>query len=882
MARDPICGMTVDEEKTDSTAVYNGISYFFCSDSCRNRFDADPGKYVEKHSPGVSLEGPNPETTQLRRIDFSIGGMHCASCVARVESGLAGLPGVEYANVNLSSESASVEFNPSRITEDQLRRTIRELGYETRTKNITLRIEGMSCASCVLKVEKALKSVPGVVEATANFASEEAVVTMMTDTADTEALQAAVSRAGDYRIMGSDEEAGEEAFRTQRELQLRNLMKKVIFSAVFSVLIMAGSMHGMIPVLRDLGPLTVNLVLFILCVPVMTWPGSRFFSAAWTAIRRKSADMNTLVAVGTGAAFLYSAFATFFPSLLTLEGQSPHVYFDTAAMIITLILFGRLLEARAKGRTSEAIRRLIGLKSKTARVIRNGIESDIPIVQVVVGDRIIVHPGERIPVDGVIRDGQSTIDESMITGESIPVLKQSGDEVIGATVNKTGSFTFEASRIGERTVLAQIIRLVQEAQGSKAPIQRLADKIASIFVPAVIGIASLTFIVWTLLVSDPSVTRGFLNSIAVLIIACPCALGLATPTAIMVGTGVGAQNGILIKGGEILEKTHRIDTIVFDKTGTLTEGKPAVTRIVSLGNAKEKQILEWAASAEIRSEHPLGQSVVEEAKQRGINIRHPDGFNAVPGRGVVATFAGQRIIVGNRDYLEENGISTASAAREIEALYEEGKTVILIARGRRIDGILAVADRLRSNSASVIRQLKSRGIEVVMLTGDHRRTGDAVGRKAGVDRVLSEVLPGDKTEEIKKLQSSGKIVAMVGDGINDAPALAQADVGIALDSGTDIAVEASDITLMHGNLDGVIKAIELSGRTMRTIKQNLFWAFIYNTLGIPIAAGVLYPFFGILLKPVFAAAAMSMSSVSVVMNALRLKKIRWKADVDQQ
>jgi Cu+-exporting ATPase len=566
--------------------------------------------------------------------------------------------------------------------------------------------------------------------------------------------------------------------------------------------------------------------------------------------------------------------ATFVPSIFEIKGYSAHVYFDTAATIIVLILLGRLFEARAKGKTSEAIKKLAGLQSKTARILRNGEEKDIPIEEVEIGDLILVRPGEKIPVDGIIKDGYSSVDEAMISGESIPVEKKAGDGVIGATINKTGSFKFEATKVGRDTMLAQIINMVQEAQGSKPPIARLADKIASIFVPAVIGIATVTWIVWFFFGPSPAFTYALLNFIAVMIIACPCALGLATPTSIMVGTGKGAEQGILIRGAEALETSYKINSVVFDKTGTLTKGEPVVTGVTGL-NDNTEEVLFYAASAEKGSEHPLGEAIINKAKQEHITLKDPEDFAAVPGHGIKARVDSRAVCLGNNSFMSDQNIDTGNLLQAAEQFSGEGKTPMYVAVGGDVVGLVAVADTLKDNSTRAIAALKEMGIETIMITGDNRRTAEAIGKQVGIDRILAEVLPEDKAAEVKKLQSEGRVVAMVGDGINDAPALAQADVGIAIGTGTDVAMEASDITLIRGDLYGVVGSIALSKATMRNIKQNLFWAFAYNTILIPVAAGVLFPFIGVLLNPMFAAAAMGMSSVTVVANALRLRRFKF-------
>jgi Cu+-exporting ATPase len=616
-------------------------------------------------------------------------------------------------------------------------------------------------------------------------------------------------------------------------------------------------------------------VLFFLTTPVLIYSGRQFYVGAWKALKHRTTDMNTLIAMGTGAAYLYSLVATFFPGFLPENMR--HVYYDTTAVIITLILFGRLLEARAKGRTSEAIKKLMGLQPKTARVVRDGNEIDIPIDQVKVGDLIIVRPGERIPVDGEVTSGNSSVDESMLTGESMPVTKTAGDEVIGATINKTGSFQFRATKVGKETALAQIIRLVKEAQGSKAPIQRLADFVASIFVPVVIGIAILAFIVWINFGPEPRLIYALVTLVTVLIIACPCALGLATPTSIMVGTGKGAEYGILIKSAEALETAHKINTIVLDKTGTITVGKPAVTDIISLNNFDEADLLSMAASVEQNSEHPLAEAIVNGAREKGLKILKPENFTALPGFGVTAQLNGANVSLGNLKLMQEHGFDIGSLKDQATALADEGKTPIFIAFNNKAVGLVAVADPIKEDSAKSIKNLQTMGLEVAIITGDNKRTAEGIAIKLGIKRVLAEVLPDEKAMQVKMLQQEGKIVAMVGDGINDAPALAQADVGIAIGTGTDIAMEAGDITLIKGNITGVVTAIQISNATMKNIKQNLFGSFIYNTLGIPIAAGILYPFLGILLNPMFAAGAMAASSVTVVSNALRLRKFKTKA-----
>jgi Cu+-exporting ATPase len=641
-----------------------------------------------------------------------------------------------------------------------------------------------------------------------------------------------------------------------------------------------GSMQHWFGFLRIIPREFMLWAMFILTAPAVFWVGSRFFVGAIKAARQKTSDMNTLVAVGAFSAYAYSAAATFFPHFFMKAGVMPHVYYDGAAMIVTLILVGRLLEAKAKGKTSTAIKKLIGLKPKTAHLIRKDQESEVAVEEVQVDDILLVKPGERIPVDGIILSGQSSVDESMLTGESMPVAKEIGQKVFAATMNKTGSFTFRATGVGAETALAQIIRLVEEAQGSKAPIQRLADKVASIFVPAVFVIAFVTFVVWYFLPAESNFSRALINFVSVLVIACPCALGLATPTAIMVGTGLGAQSGILIKGGEALEKIHKLSVVVFDKTGTLTSGEPVLTDLVAVADGFDSaQVLSYAAALEKNSEHPLAQAILRRAQSDGIAVAAVDKFMAASGLGAKGFLNNKLCLIGNRMLMENEGISVSALDDSAAVLAREGKTVVYVALEKTAIGLIALADVPKASAKHAIESLKRRGLKVMMITGDNSGTAEAIAIQLGIDHVLADVLPGNKADEIRKLQKAGDVVAMVGDGINDAPALAAADVGIAIGAGTDVAIEASDITLIRDDLLGVPEAINLSQATMRVIKQNLFWAFFYNVIGIPIAAGALYPFFGILLNPEFAAAAMALSSVSVVSNSLRLRRVWKKASV---
>ncbi len=676
-------------------------------------------------------------------------------------------------------------------------------------------------------------------------------------------------------MMSAQTDAEQEA----RQAESRKLKRRLILGGVITTILVIGGLPMMTGVHMPWIPdwLHHPLLQLVLTAPIQFWSGESFYEGAWKAFKRHTATMDTLVALGTSAAFFYSLFPTFFPGFFLNQGLSPDVYYEISAVVITLILLGRLLENRAKGQTSEAIRKLMGLQAKTARVIRNGQEIDLPIAEVVEGDVILVRPGEKIPVDGEIIDGSSTIDEAMVTGESLPVKKQPGDEVIGATINKTGSFKFRATRVGKDTFLAQIVKLVQQAQGSKAPIQRLADQVTGWFVPAVIAIAIATFVIWYNIMGN--VTMALITTVGVLIIACPCALGLATPTSIMVGTGKGAENGILIKGAESLEMGHKLQTIVLDKTGTITQGKPTVTDFVTVNgtaNNNELNLLRLAASVERNSEHPLAEAVVNYAQSQGVELTDTQDFEANAGSGVQGYVSNQWVQIGTHRWMNELGIDTSALQEHWDRLEYLGKTVIWIAVNSKVQGIMGIADAVKPSSVNAIRALQKMGLEVVMLTGDNRRTAEVIAREVGIKRVFAEVRPDQKAETVEKLQSEGKIVAMVGDGINDAPALAQADVGMAIGTGTDVAIAASDITLISGDLQGIVTAIQLSRATIRNIRQNLFFAFIYNVAGIPIAAGILFPIFGWLLSPIIAGAAMAFSSVSVVTNALRLRNFHPK------
>ena len=738
-------------------------------------------------------------------------------------------------------------------------------------ERLTLPVRGMHCAACVGKVERALTSVPGVDEATVNLATEKATVTFDPTRTDVTRLQDAVARAG-YELVEPREAAGQTPDREQsaREEMQRRARSKFVVGAILSVPIVIGSMVEVFP----WAPAWLHnpWLLWALATPVQFWVGFEFHAGFLRDLRHRTASMSTLVSIGTNAAYFFSLAVTLWPHVFMPAGGM--TYYETGAVVITLVVLGRWLEARARGRTSEAIRRLVSLAPRTARIVREGRELDVPTTEVGVGDLVRIRPGERIPVDGVVLEGASTIDESMLTGESLPVEKTAESRVVGGSVNQTGALLFRATHVGSETTLARIVRLVEDAQASRAPIQRLADRVAAVFVPIVLVIAGATCLAWLAFGPEPRLPMALTTAVAVLVIACPCAMGLATPTAIMVGTGKGAEHGVLIKSATALEVLHRVDTIVFDKTGTLTVGRPEVTDIVTVPGVGEDDALAVAAGAEQASEHPLGEAIVRLAKERGLALPPVGKFTAVPGQGIDAMAPDGRILLGNETMMNERGIDVSLLADRAIALQAQGKTVVFLAFAGRLLALIAVADVLKPDAAATIRRLREMGLAVAMLSGDNRRTAEAIAREAGIERVLAEVLPADKAGEIKRLQEGGHRVAMVGDGINDAPALTQADVGIVMGSGTDVAIEAADVTLMRSDVAGVVVALELSRRTIQIVKQNLGWAFGYNILLIPVAAGVLYPLAGVLLSPILAGAAMAFSSVSVVTNSLRLK--RWR------
>ena len=736
----------------------------------------------------------------------------------------------------------------------------------------TILIKGMHCASCVNVLERSLKKVDGVSDAIVNLATEKATISFDPEKVNEKKLASAIQSVG-YEMVLEDENMHYDHMAMLKKEEFKNLRNKVMVSLFLGGLIVWGSFPGLTATSPEI--LQNFFVQFLLSLPVQFWAGLEFYKATIPALRHRTANMDTLVSLGTTAAFLYSSVITFFPKLISSTGIEVMPYFDVSTIIIALILLGRLLEQRAKMGTSDAIKKLMGLSPKTARVVRNGKEIDIPIEEVLIGDTIRVRPGEKIPVDGVVLEGESSVDESMITGESIPVAKMQKDLVIGATINKNGSFLYKAMKVGSETMLSQIIKLVSDAQGSKAPIQRIADLISSYFVPIVIMLSIATFVVWYDFGTSNTLTFAILSLVSVLIIACPCAMGLATPTAVMVGTGKGAQSGILIKDAKSLEIAHKINTVVFDKTGTLTKGKPEVTDIVLEKDSKlkPKDLLTLAASLEKVSEHPLAQAILQKAEDEKIQLKSVKEFKAVSGHGIEGIIDKDKIFFGNKRLMEKEEVEIKSLLKEIEKLEKEGKTVMILAVNKSVNGIIAVLDTIKDNAKEGINNLLKMGIEVIMITGDNKKTAEAIAKSLGIKEVLAEVLPQDKETEIKKIQMTGKIVAMVGDGINDAPALATSDVGIAMGSGTDIAIETSDITLINKDLRSVSWAINLSKKTMRTIKMNLFWAFGYNIILIPVAMGVLYPFLHILLNPIFASAAMALSSISVVTNSLALKRV---------
>ncbi|CAI2408587.1 heavy metal translocating P-type ATPase [Serratia liquefaciens] len=834
----------------------------------------------------VSVQQGSNSTSSATRLSLPVEGMTCASCVGRVERALKAVPGVQTAAVNLATERADITF--SSLADPQAAvRAIESAGYAVREETTELGIEEMTCASCVGRVEKALRQIPGVIEANVNLATERARVRHSTGIVTTAMLEAAVEQAGykARRLSAATTSAGDRD-NERRESEARGLRRSLLIAALLTLPVFVLEMGShLIPamhhwVLGVLGEQRNGYLQFALTTLVLFGPGLRFFRKGVPALLRGAPDMNSLVSVGTAAAYGYSVVATFIPEVLP-QGTA-NIYFEAAAVIVTLILLGRTLEARAKGRTSQAIKRLVGLQAKTARVERNGEPLEIPLDQVTTGDVVFVRPGEKIPVDGQVVEGASYVDESMITGEPVPVSKGIGAEVVGGTINKTGAFSFRVTKVGANTVLAQIIRLVEEAQGSKLPIQALVDKVTLWFVPAVMAAAALTFLIWLLFGPTPALTFALVNAVAVLIIACPCAMGLATPTSIMVGTGRAAELGVLFRKGEALQALRDVSVIALDKTGTLTKGRPELTDLVPAEGFDYDEVLALVAAVETRSEHPIAEAIVAAAKQRDIKIAAIEAFDATPGFGVSAKVSGRTISVGADRFMTQLGLDVTSFLPTAQRLGEQGKSPLYAAIDGRLAAVIAVADPIKDSTPEAIKALHALGLKVAMITGDNAATASAIARQLGIDEVAAEVLPDGKVAALKQFRSQGARVAFVGDGINDAPALAEADVGLAIGTGTDVAIEAADVVLMSGDLRGVANAIALSQATIRNIKQNLFWAFAYNAVLIPVAAGMLYPINGTLLSPIFAAAAMALSSVFVLGNALRLKRFQAPMGVESR
>lgn len=819
----------------------------------------------------------------MNKESIKISGMTCAACANRIEKVVGRMEGVSSVSVNFATEKLTVEFDGEKTTVQNIKETIERLGYgvveEVKSKQVIIPIEGMTCAACASRIEKVVGRMPGVLKVSVNLATEKASIEYDPEQTRISGIKQAIEKLG-YKALNIEKKADSDQDKLRKEKEIKTLWRKFILSAIFAVPLLYIAMGPMIPGIHlpvpefispESNPLNYAIAQLILVAPIIA-AGYKFYTVGFRALLQRSPNMDSLIAIGTSAAVIYSLYTTWKIASGSMHMAHEGMYFESAGVIITLILLGKSLEAVSKGKTSEAIKKLMGLAPKTAVVIHDGIETEIPIDEVETGDIILVRPGEKIPVDGVVLEGHTSIDESMLTGESIPVEKNAGDKVFAASINKNGMIKFKATKVGGDTALAQIIKLVEDAQSSKAPIAKMADIVSGYFVPAVVLIALISFAGW--LIAGESLEFALTIFISVLVIACPCALGLATPTAIMVGTGKGAEYGILFKSGEALETAHKISTIVFDKTGTITEGKPEVTDIIATPGFSKERLLQVAASVEKGSEHPLGEAIVRYAENQGIGFLAVENFEAIPGHGIQASVEGTDALIGNKKLMDDRNIPLESLEADSDRLADEGKTPMFVALDSRIAGIIAVADVVKENSAKAIEKLHSMGIEVAMITGDNRKTAEAIAKQVGIDKVLAEVLPQDKSDEVKKLQAEGKKVAMVGDGINDAPALAQADIGIAIGSGTDVAMESADIVLMRSDLSDVPTAISLSKSTIRNIKQNLFWAFGYNTAGIPLAAGLLHIFGGPLLNPMFAAAAMSLSSVSVLTNALRLKRFK--------
>lgn len=890
MAQDPVCGMRV-KSPSQFFIEEKGKKIEFCSENCKTKFTAEPEKYLQKPIEKQTATY-NVNSKGIGKIDLPIIGIHCSSCIPTIEKEIKKIPGIDFVTVNISTEKAHIEFDNNVVETGEIISAIKKAGYQAGFSVLNIGIGNMHCASCVTQIEKELRKTSGVLSASVELGTNTAIIKYIPGTIKISEVKYIIEKLGyntfDTSSLKAEKQVDDNLEKDEsidenqaaREKEYKTLMKKFIFAAIIALPVVFFSYPTVwnLPEQFQMGSITlwyIWIAMSLFSLPVMFWSGSQFYTGAWAAFKNRSANMHTLIATGISAAWLYSAVATYFPSIFP-SAELADQFFDVIFVVVALVVLGMAFEIRAKGKSSEAIKKLMGLQAKTARVLKNGKELDIPIEEVVLDDIILVRPGEKIPVDGMIIEGSSSIDESMITGEAIPVEKNVNDEVIGSTINKTGSFKFKATKVGKDTALSQIIQLVEQAQSSKAPIQKIVDKVAGYFVPGVMIIAIFTFVVWYVFGPSPNLIYALITFVTVLVIACPCALGLATPISLMVGVGKGAENGILIRSGDALETAQKLNTIVLDKTGTITEGQPSLTDVITTNGFNEEEVLSLSASVEKASEHPLGEAIVNGAENKKLKFYDPKEFNAVPGHGVEATVNNKRMLLGNLKMMKKYSIDLGEMENRSTELADNGKTPMFVAIDGKAAGIIAVADIVKDDSKAAIAQLKKLGLEVVMITGDNSRTANAIAKQVGVDRVLAEVLPEDKALNVQKLQNEGKVVAMVGDGINDAPALAQADIGLAIGTGTDVAIEASDITLIKGSLKGVVLAIQLSKATMKNIKQNLFGAFFYNGLGLPIAAGLLYPFFGLLLSPLLAGAAMAFSSVTVVTNANRLRNFKPK------
>lgn len=885
MIKDPVCGMEVDPHNAAATREHMGNTFYFCSDQCAATFDGDPHKYAhpdpvaEIQVAGSATTGFNPILSGPLQVELPVAGLTCTSCVSTVENTLQEVPGVVDAQVNFSLSKAQVTYRPEEADVSAMVGAVRRAGYDVGMSEMRIRIaQGVHCASCVRFIEEALSGIPGVLEATVNPATDTVLVRHIPGQVSFSAVKTAVESTGYQaaRPIEETESIDDETAAHRREY--KGLMRKFWVATAISIPVMLVA-YPELPWLYlpnlFVGSASESLIWWLFLIsglvtlPVMIYSGRQFFVGAWAAFRHHSADMNTLIALGTSAAWIYSTVALLVPAIFPEGTATP--FYDVTAVVTALVVLGQALEVRAKGQTSQAIRKLLDLQAKTARVLRNGQELEIPVEEVLVGDIVVVRPGDKIPVDGEIVEGHSALDESMVTGESLPVDKKAGDEVIGATVNTTGSFKFRATKVGKDTALAQIVKMVQDAMGSKAPIARLVDVVSGYFVPTVMIIAILTFLAWFNFGPSQALAFAIVTAVTVLIIACPCAVGMAVPMSLVAGVGKGAEHGVLIRNGEALQTASQLNTIVLDKTGTITKGKPELTDTIPVNGFEESELLRLAARADLLSEHPLAQAIVAGARAQGIEVVEAEEFEAVPGHGVETVVDGRQVLVGNLKLMKRHHVDTGAVDAEVERLQGEGKTAMYTAVDGQAAGVVAVADTIKEDSVQAIRVMQESGLEVIMLTGDNERTAQAIAKQVGLERVLADVLPEDKAQEVHMLKVGGNKVGMVGDGINDAPALVEADVGFAIGTGTDVAIEAADITLMSGSLKGVAYAIEISQATMRNAKQSLFGAFVYNTLGVPVAAGVLFPFFGLLLSPILAGAAMAASSVTVVSNANRLR-----------